>query len=79
MLKIDQLQPRPPRYSGTMTRDELDLLALVLTIAAALIGLPLTALEIMDKVLDIRAKLRGGRHKKGRAANRPASNRNRSR
>lgn len=60
-----------------MTRDELDLLAVVLAIAAALVGLPLTVLEIVDKTLDIRAKLRRGRHKKGRAANRPASNRDR--
>lgn len=60
-----------------MTRDELDLLALVLAIAAALIGLPLTALEIVDKALDIRAKLRRGRHKKSRAVRRPASNRGR--
>lgn len=60
-----------------MTRDELDLLALVLAIAAALAGLPLTVLEIVDKALDIRAKLRRGRHKKSRAVRRPTSNRGR--
>jgi hypothetical protein len=60
-----------------MTRDELDLLALVLATTAALAGLPLTVLEIMDKALDIRAKLRRGRHKKSRATSRPASRRER--
>ena len=60
-----------------MTRDELDLLALVLATTAALAGLPLTVLEIMDKALDIRAKLRRGRRKKSRATSRPASRRER--
>jgi len=60
-----------------MTRDELDLLALVLAVAAALVGLPLAVLEIVDKALDIRAKLRRGRRKKSRAVHRPASNRSR--
>lgn len=53
-----------------MTRDELDLLAVVLAIAAALVGLPLTALEIVDKALDIRAKLRRDRRKRGRTTRR---------
>ena len=47
-----------------MTRDELDLLALVLAAVAAVVGLPLTVLEIMDKALDIREKLRRARRHK---------------
>ena len=47
-----------------MTRDELDLLSLALTIAAALVGLPLAALQIVDKALDIRVKLRRARRRK---------------
>ncbi len=61
--KFDQHQNMLTRYSGAMTRDELDLLALVLTVAAALIGLPLAILESVDKALDIRAKLRRGRRR----------------
>lgn len=53
-----------------MTRDELDMLALILAIAAALAGLPLTVLEMVDKALDIRVKLRRARRKKGRTARR---------
>ena len=64
MSEFDQRQLLPACYSGVMTRDELDLLALVLAVAAALIGLPLTILEIVDKALDIRVKLRRARHRK---------------
>ncbi len=64
MSKFDRHQPMPARYSRTMTRDELDLLALVLAVTAALLGLPLAILEIVDKALDIRARLRRGRRRK---------------
>lgn len=70
MSKFDQRRPRPPCYSRAMTRDELDMLALILAIAAALAGLPLTVLEMVDKALDIRVKLRRARRKKGRTARR---------
>ena len=56
-----------------MTRDELDLLALVLAAVAALVGLPLTVLEIVDKALDIGEKLRRARRQK------PAGQQRRSR
>ena len=56
-----------------MTRDELGLLALVLAVAAALVGLPLTVLEIVDKALDIGEKLRRARRHK------PAGQQRRSR
>ncbi len=55
-----------------MTRDDLEFLFLALTLVAALAGLPLTILEIVDKALDIEVKLRRARRKKSGTLHGPA-------